>query len=673
MFECIQIRETLVQNPNQKSKRVGKGEGKRQIYLTKYGAPAEEDIAPKDTKLIALLGIDYTITFEGKFTIPNDHPLHDKIVVNLAMGRVSTDFDMDQLPSLMVMQKHLVSHLINRYDVDVAKVSKALTAHLTVSQVKPPPPTAAPGDSNYRRLESGLADAADMLKAAASNTLALQDGIQAALQLATGNTHKIQRLEGESQQHGCNIQRIDGQLKELHNFRESAQKQLNDLVKNAYNEAAQKIGGRALSFDDEDDKKVSAAPTAKKLDDIANPQDQYLRERFTALIGPNAPVLTEKHAKNIWKPWKKLNNVNTANDLGRPDIRDVLQGTFFEVNNPIDLVSLKSIEELIKQLDRKFGAVAFSSSEDTAPVFLTSDETSLIENSPFLTAQILPAAFGVCHECMITINEDLNVTLSFASACDAARSLSAVLQLACKTKGESTQIEIEGGCSNMNINGKQIDFSFPDMQGADRISFLELNKMILLGHVESIPSFVSTFKLKDCKVPLDSATGLLNAIHVYGGSVNFTLELHSKVNIPDATLLALLGVVSSSQTKFVLSLMDGSWKELPSDVSKAYTNQILTALENIGSELHLSVDEYDLMEDLLQPLVDLLGPTHISSLETIAADACYLPLEGVAEFYDSTKDKIKDWAASAISIIHGRRAGEARATGTGEAEADVTA
>jgi hypothetical protein len=687
MFECFQIREILIQKPDQKYKTVGKGEGKRQIFLPKYDAPVLEAIDPKHKKLVAQVGLDYTIRFEGKFTIPNDHPHHDEIVVSLAMGRVSDDFDMDDLPSLLKMHNHLASHLTTTYDVDATKVSKALTAHLTVASadgalgLKAPSQDSLDTITGYMtQFAAGLVASQKQSQEIRENHKQLQENqlkLQGTVAKQGGDIEDLKAgqefLKTGVAGNTSKIQQHDKELKEIRKISESAKKELDLLRQNAYKDAVQKIGGRTLFGADSDDDEAKKTSAAQKLDDIATPQVKYLLERFTLLLGPNAPALTEEHEKEIFKPWKDHNKVYNPNDLSRPDIRGVLQGTFFEVENPIDLVSIKSIQALIKELNTREGAVAISEGT-TAPTFLTSADTSLIEKSPFLTAQILPAAFGVCQEYMVTINEDLNVTLSFVTAGDAAQSLSAVLQLACKTKGKSTQIEIEGGFSNMNINGREkIDFSFPDMQNANRISFLELNKMKLVGHVESIPLYVSTLKLTDAMVPPDSATSLLDAIHASCDSTEFTLELYGHdVTIPDDTLRELLGVVSNHQTKFVLSLMDGAWKALPEDVTKAYIDQILAAMES-RSQLKLSVDADDVMNDLLKPLTELLGPNHAKSLQTIAEDGGNsLPFR--VEFFDSTNKKIKAWAAAAINNIGQRPTGEAGSSseaGTDKIEAGV--
>ena len=98
--------------------------------------------------------------------------------------------------------------------------------------------------------------------------------------------------------------------------------------------------------------------------------------------------------------------------------------------------------------------------------------------------------------------------------------------------------------------------------------------------------------------------------------------------------------------------MDVAWTELPDDVSMAYANQILAALESVGSKLHLSVDSKN-VKDLLDPLIEWLAANHVEALQTIVErGGDSLPFN--VRLYEATKKEIKNWATKAVNTIQGR-------------------
>jgi len=452
-------------------------------------------------------------------------------------------------------------------------------------------------------------------------------------------------LSGVVASQATEIAEIKGTFKK---FSESAKKDIDNLYARGYGAAAKELGGHRLFYNDDDDhdKKKSAEPT-QELVSIADKSSKYVHKQFESLLSMSSSASLLENHRRIWEAWRQNNPcVKKADDihLDGPEFAR----TFYLTNNTVDLVSLESFGRLVKELEVLEAVVVMPYSppteQESSQVFLHEPEGAI-----FLTDHILPVAFGVEYQYLVTVDDEEQVQLLFASFNAASQSLSAVLRLAAKTKGPSKEIEVTTGFADMNRNGKPIDLIFPELQLDDRLSLLEFDRVKLSGSMPSVPLCASTLKLKRSEILSECAMALADTIRSVGNSP-FTLEVHEEVSISESAFLGLLPLLSNSDCNFTLHLKNGAWNELPCNVSKEFTKQIGVSMET-GGKLRLLLDSDDVMKGPLAALKGLVGTNHHVALQKIASHgARELPFQ-VDVLRQSLDNQVQEWARTLGDVV----------------------
>lgn len=469
----------------------------RKIDLSNYTAPDHSNFG---------LTKDASVDYNGRPSLPVDHPDHDDVLKKVAVSRLpSMDILHEEAYNVVKLAADLRSAVASKIDVDAGKLKEfdftgliVSAKHAAAVRLHEEPQKPASSDNavvlalaaSQQALATSQQEANENISSLAASQRQTNDNVSGLVTSVSALAGSVATLNGNVRQlestvavHDTEIAGLKTRMDELTT---STQKSWGEMKQLRHQQAAS-VERKSLTFDMEDNHAASPfgaslggssasspfgaslggssvasgspmrpvdedrAMEGVELSDIADLDDKYIMTRFKSLApGSGAAVDT-----SLLTTWQIKNVDEFFRNLGRDSLEsmksDFAESEIMVLNRDVSaLAELESLDAFSHQLDGSILAIPDSNNSHSA-VYIVPENCDT-----FVASDFLPAVSGAGEvELDIATDDNVSLTVMARTAKDATSTFVTLLHLA--AKGSTKSVDVEFSSQNDMIRGDRVD------------------------------------------------------------------------------------------------------------------------------------------------------------------------------------------------------------------------